>query len=201
VLYDTLRRAREERNQLDVTRSSKAIDANMAAITGFWKTVDGKYREWLEKRARNDKVNTWSIHEMGANAAKNRGDAESRHERLKEALDAGPPSNDAVRLGKEKEEFERTYVRVDIRLARRSKGNILEAHPASSGYAAQPEGEAAWKWAAEKLRNEGKFQGLLATGEYHISRVNIDLGRGMALDRVSKVRLVQKRDGSFETHI
>jgi len=170
---------------------------------GFWNGVNSNYEKWLKVRDKAD-MSKWPIHQMAAEAAKEMGDAFSRYCRVVKALSllkhADGPAEKRTKLKEERTDLEEYWARVDIHLKRRLQNDIL--YPVPPGGISRGDGRAAFKWASEALRESRKFNGLLPLavwGRFSIDGQEISLEPNCALSRALVVRLLQKRDGTFET--
>jgi hypothetical protein len=164
-----------------------------------WTDLDGTYRKWLKVRDVSD-TSKWPIHEMAAEAAKERGDAISRYRRIVTAilLLKDGPAEERSRLKAQKKDLDDNWARVDVRLMRRLRNPIT--YPVPHRGIARGDGRAAFKWASEELSKGRRFDGLVPAEPFIIDGKDIPLGPDCALALASVVGVFQKKDGSFEIH-
>ena len=197
-LEEQIRTRHAKAKRLDQEAEEKGVPAPL----GLWNGVNSDYEAWLQVRDETDKTK-WPIHQMAAEAAMKRGDALSRYCRVVRALfllkRAGGPAEERTALEKDRKDLEENWARVDIHLRRRLQSDII--YPVPPGGISRGDGRAAFKWASERLRERGKFNGLLPLamwGRFSIDGQEISLEPDCALSLALVARLIQKRDGTFE---
>jgi hypothetical protein len=171
----------------EVTRLKDEM--RLRAAKNAWTGVERAYREWFALRPEED----WEVHALAAQAAGQLGDGGARYVRLRRALDASPPPQAVADLTASKDNLERGWTRVDIRLRARANG-ILQP---TGGLPFAADQRSAIVRAQIDLKASGKFEGLLPAIPYSVDGHQIPLGDPATISRVSLVSIRQTSDGSF----
>ena len=156
-----------------------ASDIRRLAIRNAWEPVEDRYAELVAMGAPIGA----DLHELGAQAARNRGDAWTAYQRLVKVLAAADdPTSDAHG---HMATYRDQYGRVAIRRAEDTPIALTVPTPPF-----QPDFRLAIAFAAEALLTEGSFDGLLPAGTYV-------LGAGRTFDVVPGLvpMVVQREPG------
>jgi len=183
-----------------------------------WSGVESHFLEWRKVR---DKDNLgggykkgWEIYQLAAQAAMVLGDAASRYQRLITAMVltvCDPELNASESMArakkdevlkdllKDKLDLEENWVDVDIRLPRKSEGNLKRA----DGLFTREEGDrsAAFERAKRILRNQKEFQGLLPIGDYTIDGEKVPLGTTWTIPRWKKASIRKKSNRPLDRQL